>query len=263
MTQGVSHIAVDGFEVWCLEDGVHTFAAEDFPSLAYEEQQMRLEAAGLGAIDTVFNAFLVRDAVGAYTLVDTGCGTAFGNAAGHLLDKLAMLGVVPADIKRIIFTHMHADHCGGALADGACVFAHADIVLHADEHAYWVNEDHLAQQVLAAYADRITTVTEGDAIAPGLTAWALAGHTPGQMGVRIGDQLVLVADIVHSEALQLGDPRLSAVHDMDGRRAADCRLAALREIAADGLIFSGGHILGPEKFARLVEIGDGYIRVPL
>jgi glyoxylase-like metal-dependent hydrolase (beta-lactamase superfamily II) len=261
MTEGISHIAVDGFDVWCLEDGAFTFAASDFPGLAFDEQQTRLNAAGLTAIETVFNAFLIRDPEGTHTLVDTGCGAAFGDGAGHLLTRLAALGVSTPDIRRLVFTHLHTDHCGGALSEGEVVFPNADVVLHADEMSYWSEEDHLAQKVVSAYSDKIRTVTDGEKIAPGLVAWALAGHTPGHMGLRVGDKLVLVADIVHSEALQLGDPRLSSENDMDGRLAAECRLSALGEIADFGLLFSGGHILGPEKFGRLVEIGDGFIRV--
>lgn len=263
MTDGVCHVTVPGFEVWCIEDGTYVFDAADFPGLAYDEQQTRLEAAGETEIRTVFNAFLIRDDVGTYTLVDTGCGTAFGAQAGLFAQRLAALGVRPDDISRLVFTHLHTDHCGGALLDGAAVFANAKVFLHADEQAYWMGRDHLAHDVLAAYADRIRTVADGDEIAPGLTVWALFGHTPGHIGLRVGGRLALLGDILHSEALQMGEPRLSSENDVDAWQAAECRLDALREVAQDGLIFSGGHILGPQKFMQLVEVGDGFAAVHL
>lgn len=259
--QGVSHYTSPDCDVWCLEDGTYVFDAADFPGLSYDEQQTRLNAAGLTDIETVFNAFLIRDASG-YTLVDTGCGPTFGDGAGFLTERLAALQVEPDAIKRLIFTHLHTDHCGGALKNGAPAFRNAEVVLHEREQAHWAEKDHLSRDVLTAYASQIRTVADDEVIAPGLTAWALPGHTPGHIGVRVGDRLVLVGDIIHSEALQLGDPRLSSENDTDPWDAAECRLDALREIAAGGLMFAGGHILGPDKFAQLAEIGDGFARVP-
>ena len=258
--EGISQFSGDGFDVWCLEDGTYVFDAEDFPGLSFEEQQSRLAAAGETDIRTVFNAFLIRSEQG-LTLVDSGCGTTFGPGGGFLMNRLAALQVEPAAITRLVFTHMHTDHCGGALCDGARVFANAAVVLHHDERAHWAGKDHLSAAVLSAYAEKTRTVADGDLIAPGLIAWALPGHTPGHMGVRVGDRLVLIGDILHSEALQLGDPRLSSENDVDPWTAAETRLGALHEIAAGGLVFAGGHILGPDKFAQLAEIGDGYARV--
>lgn len=263
MTDGISLVELPDFTVWCIEDGTHVFDAGDFPGLAYEEQQTRLDAAGETEIRTAFNAFLVRDSAGVYTLVDAGCGTAFGEKAGFLCDRLAALGVQPDSISRLIFTHLHTDHCGGALQDGAAVFPHAQVFVHASELAHWTNTPHLAAEVLTVYRDRIVHVSDGHEIAAGLTVWDLPGHTPGHFGLRVGSTLVLMGDILHSEALQLGDPRLSSENDVDAWQAAETRLAGLREVAEYGLIYSGGHILGPQKFARLVEVGDGFIAVSL
>lgn len=263
MTEGVCHIAVPGFDVWCIEDGTYTFDAADFPGLAYDEQQTRLEAAGETEIRTVFNTFLIRDAGKSYTLVDTGCGTVFGAQAGRFATRLTALGVKPDDIARVFFTHLHTDHCGGALREGVPVFPNAEVFLHAAELAHWKDQNHFARDVLAAYTPRIQTVAEGEAIAPGLEVWELAGHTPGHCGLCVGPRLVLLGDILHSEALQLGEPRLSSENDVDAWQAAECRLDTLREVAESGLIFSGGHVLGPQKFVQLVEVGDGFAAVPL
>ena len=89
--EGVSHIAIDGFDVWCLEDGTHVFDADVFPGCAVDEQQTRLQAAGETAIRTVFNAYLINDQAGGVTLVDAGCGAAMGGTGGALSDRLAAL----------------------------------------------------------------------------------------------------------------------------------------------------------------------------
>ena len=263
MTDGISHIAVDGFEVWCLEDGTHVFDAATFPGCAWDEQQTRLAAAGLTGIRTVFNVYLIRDPAGGLTLVDTGCGDRKGYAGGALPQRLAALDVAPAAIDRLVFTHLHSDHVGGTLVDGALAYPNARVVMHPAEAAHWTGTDQGAGQVLAHLGDGWTAAEDGAEIVPGLTLWHLPGHTPGHAGLRIGSRLVLVGDIIHSEALQLGDPRLCTRYDVDPALATDMRLAALRTVADGGLIWSGSHMLGPSKFARLAEIGDGFIRVPL
>lgn len=70
------------------------------------------------------NIYLVRE--DPLTLVDTGPKTEVALAA--LRDQLRQLGVKPADLRRIILTHTHEDHCGLAATlqreSGARVFVH-------------------------------------------------------------------------------------------------------------------------------------------
>jgi len=261
--EGISHISIDGFDVWCLEDGTHTFDADVFPGLAFDEQQTRLQAAGETDIRTVFNAYLINDASAGVTLVDAGCGAAFGDNGGALRDRLAALSVTPADVTRLVFTHLHSDHCGGALDGDTPVFPNASVIMHPAEQAHWADEDAIAAKVIAAYADRITLAENVAEVMPGVSYWHLPGHTPGHCGLRVGQSLALIADAMHSEVLQIGDPRLGPIYDMDPATAVDSRLAALQMVADNGLIWSGSHMLGPEKFARLVQIGDGFVRVSL
>lgn len=258
---GISQITVPGFDVWCLEDGTHSFDADVFPGLSLEEQESRLSAAGESEIRTAFNVFLILGEDGTLTLVDTGCGSHFGPGAGALSTRLTALSIDPAKINNLVFTHLHTDHCGGALWDDAKAFPNATIYLHGAEWAYWRDQDALARQVLAVYDDALVEVSDGDAIAPGLNVWSLPGHTPGHIGLRVGDGLVIVGDVVHAQHLQMGEPRLCPTYDMDPMTATDSRLNALREVADRGLTFGGSHILGPTKFAKLAEVGDGFVIV--
>lgn len=70
------------------------------------------------------NIYLVRE--DPLTLVDTGPKTDVALAA--LRDQLRQLGVKPADLRRVILTHTHEDHCGLAATlqreSGARVFVH-------------------------------------------------------------------------------------------------------------------------------------------
>ncbi len=261
MTDGITQFHADGFDVWCLQDGTATFEPDIFPGLSHDEQISRLEAAGETEIRTAFNAYLIVGPDQDLTLVDTGCGSHFGANGGGLAGQLQALDVAPEKISRLVFTHLHTDHCGGAVVDGKPVFPNAQVFVHPAERAYWAEEDAPAQEVLAAYASQTNEVGGGEEIAAGLSTWALPGHTPGHMGLRVGTSLVIVADVMHAQHLQLGEPRLCPVYDMDPAQATDSRLEALREIAGSGLTFAGCHLLAPTKFAKLAEVGDGFVLI--
>ena len=126
----------------------------------------------------------------------------------------------------------------------------------------WRGQDKPGGQVLAVY-DRVRLVEDGADLGHGIRLWHLPGHTPGHCGLRIGSNLVLVGDIVHSEALQLPQPALRPMFDVDPAQAAASCTAALTEIADGGLVWSGSHMLGPDKFARLVRDGAGFRRQPV
>lgn len=70
------------------------------------------------------NSFAFVDGDGSVTLVD--CGLA--KAPPRIVAGLAAIGKGPADVTRIVLTHMHADHVGGAAemarTTGATVAAH-------------------------------------------------------------------------------------------------------------------------------------------
>jgi len=70
------------------------------------------------------NAYFIEAGDGSLTLVDAGTPP----DARHILDAAAGLGKRPADIRRIVLTHLHYDHSGSlaelAEATGAMVWAH-------------------------------------------------------------------------------------------------------------------------------------------
>jgi glyoxylase-like metal-dependent hydrolase (beta-lactamase superfamily II) len=59
------------------------------------------------------------------------------------------------------------------------------------------------------------------------------GHTPGHQSVRVGDDLIIGADVTHFAA-GLDDGRLPVFgDDLEAQRASGRRLRALREAGAD------------------------------
>lgn len=247
--------------VTCLTDGAASFAPEIFADLPVAEQDRLLAAAGEAEIRTEFNCFLLEAPGQPLTLVDAGGGALMGDKAGALAGLLAARGIAPGAVERIVFTHLHRDHVGGALEGDRAVFPNAEVVMLDVEKDFWQGTDENGGALIAAYEGRIRTVADGDEIAPGIVAWHLPGHTPGHMGLRLGGDLVIVADILHAEILQLPHPDLSPVYDVDGAQGAATRRAALAEIADRDLVYTGGHQLGPMKFGRLRRAGQGFEKI--
>ncbi|MBP0482957.1 MBL fold metallo-hydrolase [Sagittula salina] len=256
--QGLDRFQSGAVEVICLTDGDTVFAPEVFAGLPAETRAARLTAAGLDVTASQFNAYVLRHA-GGIDLVDTGCGSLMGEKAGRMAALLAALDIAPDDVSRVIYTHLHGDHVGGSLSDGALVYPDAEVLLHRAEAVHWQGSDGMGARMLAQ-SQRITLLEDGADLGHGMTLWHLPGHTPGHCGLRMGP-LALVADIVHSEALQLPDPALSSSYDSDPALAAQTRRAALETVAREDLIWSGSHMLGPQKFARLEQAGEGFRRI--
>ena len=260
--ESIARYQAGGTEVFCLTDGLLDLGPDVFPEVAVE----RREAAHPGSVRIEANVHLLRHADGTLDLVDTGCGSEiYGGAGGRLPALLGELGVAPERINRIIFTHLHGDHAAGALdAGGRPVFPAAKILMHADELAFWRGrEDTAGGRLIAACGDRIETLRDGDDLGQGLRVWFLPGHTPGHIGLRLGDGFALIGDLVHSVALQIGDPTVHTRYDSDAAQGDATRRAAFETIVEEGLVISGGHMMGAEKFLRLERDGAGFRSVAL
>lgn len=250
----------DGIEVWCLQDGTKSFDPEVFPAADATTIAARLADAGLTSIETAFNAYMLRHPDGAVDLVDAGCGARFGPAAGLLPARLKALGVTPADVRNLIFTHLHGDHCGGAVLDGKAAYPNARVFVHAKEIGHY-DANEAAGEMLSAYAGRITEIDD-DTVLPGnLRVWGLPGHAPGHLGLWVGDNFALVGDILHSFALQLPDPDLCPIYDHDPALATQTRKAALEHLADNGVVWSGSHGIGA-RFVRVERAEQGFRTLP-
>ncbi|MBQ1015769.1 MBL fold metallo-hydrolase, partial [Micromonospora sp. M51] len=91
------------------------------PAVALAPNVWRIPTVGRSAV----NSYAFVDDDGSVTLVD--CGLA--KAPARIVRGLAAIGKVPADVTRIVLTHAHPDHAGGAAElarrTGAPVAAHA------------------------------------------------------------------------------------------------------------------------------------------
>src|SRR3954452_8318313 len=103
--------------------------------------------AGRGIAETVIlpvNSYLLT--LGSkWALVDTGCGPTMGPELGQLPKALAGFGVAPDAIDHVLLTHIHPDHAMGlADAAGNAVFPNAELIVHEQEAAFWLDQDAAA-----------------------------------------------------------------------------------------------------------------------
>ena len=231
-----------------------------------------LKAAGKETLQTNFNAFVVRTG-GRTILVDAGPRDLFGPTAGNLLAGLAEAGIAPAQSDTLYITHLHPDHVAGALTpEGAAVFPQAELVVQDADRVFWSDLAETASDetlkgwaqlnvaLLDAYGARLRVLTGEAEVAPGLTSIPLPGHTPGHAGFRVeggGQALVHVGDLVHAQDVQLADPDVGVVFDVDGDLARATRKRLLDQLAGEDTLVTGGHILAP-KFGHVRRAGRGY-----
>jgi glyoxylase-like metal-dependent hydrolase (beta-lactamase superfamily II) len=149
-------------------------------------------ATGVWRIPTVgssaVNSFAVLDDDGTVALIDTG----LKGAPKRLLAALSLMGKRPADVSKILLTHAHGDHVGGA----ATMREHTGAPVHIGEHDAGFLRDgkrppidttrplgkvfsYFGTKIPACEVD--ATLREGDVVAVGggIRVLHTPGHSPG------------------------------------------------------------------------------------
>lgn len=121
-----------------------------------------------------------------------------------LADQLAQLGLTPADIEYVSFSHQHGDHTGNGN-----LFAASTWIVDADERAYMFSDEARTGQAFAGYSqleNAETRLIEGDGehdvFGDGsVTIIQTPGHTPGHavLLVRLAETgpVLLTGDMWH------------------------------------------------------------------
>ncbi|MDV7144528.1 MBL fold metallo-hydrolase [Tropicimonas sp. TH_r6] len=187
------------------------------------------------------------------------------NAAGTTA-ALAEAGISPEDITKVVITHMHGDHIGGLMNDGTPTYANAMYVTGQIEFDHWAAAgNERFDGMVKPLAEKMSFLGDGDAVAPGITAMAAFGHTPGHMTYMLdsgGKQLLLAADLANHYVWSLGYPDWEVKFDMDKTAAAGTRRKVLGMLAADRVPMVGYHMPFPGN-GYVETRGDGFRFVPV
>jgi glyoxylase-like metal-dependent hydrolase (beta-lactamase superfamily II) len=209
-----------------------------------------------------FNAFLARtDDV--TVLVDTGVGPPGGSdpflqdRAGRLPQLLAAAGAEPADVDLVVHTHLHVDHVGWNMVDGAPYFANARYLAHRADYDNFTKRNpdrrYVRDQLIALHdAGRLELFDDGFSPAPGVGIEHAPGHTAGHCVVTVGDVAFLGDLAVHE--VQLADPDVAYMFEEDPPGAAARRRELLPRFAVSGGLVGIPHL----GLGRIHAAGDGF-----
>ena len=191
---GFYRIMLGEFEVTVINDGT-TLLDVDKP---LAEPPAKTEAAlkrsfEANPVETSNNAFLINTG-SKLVLIDTGAGTLLGPTLGKLLVNVRAAGYEPEQIDDVFLTHMHPNHVGGLVANGALAFPNATIHANKRDSDYWMSQANLDkapsdakgyfQGVMAAVNPYVGAGkyqpfdTDGELV-PGVRSIATPGHTAG------------------------------------------------------------------------------------
>ena len=228
-----------------------------------------------GAVELQALPMVIRD--GDQTLlIDMGSGNGFQPSAGKLLENLAVAGIDPASITRVVFTHAHADHLFGAAQDGVLHLPQATYHIGAAEHAFWNDPgvfDILpadfrpfaegAQAAFRAIGDRLSLLRGGDAVSAHVAVMDTPGHTPGHLSLEIagGDGAIVTGDAIPNAVVHMAHPDWAFAFDADPAAAAASRRMLLGRAAAEKRLVIGYH--WPEPVGLVEAQGDAFRFVPV
>jgi glyoxylase-like metal-dependent hydrolase (beta-lactamase superfamily II) len=278
---GIYRFKIGTFELTAVNDGVwHRDIDDKFVRNAdFSDVQKALGEARMPAnkLSTPFTALFVNTGA-KLILIDTGTGGQLAPTAGTMRANLGAAGIDPKAVDIILISHFHPDHINGIKSkDDELVFPNAEINVPAPEWAHWMDDAKMnaapeaargafrnTRRIFGDIASNVKRFEPGKEVAPGITAIAAYGHTPGHtvFAVASGNQSMLVlGDTTNHPALFVRNPEWQGVFDVDGNMAAATRRRLLDRAAADKMLVQGYHFPFPAS-GYIAKESRGYAFVP-
>ena len=215
--------------IWRRDDDLDREIRFPVPAYLIETAEHRI------LVDTGLHPDAVADAAGHYGRPD-GIGPFRLEQDASIAEQVDL-----TSISMVVLTHLHFDHAGGL----GLLPASVPIVVQRREWEAGGNADAIARNFFLPVdyrpaGERVTLVDgDHDLLGDGSVELLLTpGHTPGHQSVRVGDGLVIGADVSHF-ASGLDDHRFPIfADDFTAQAASADRLRKLRDA---GTVVLPGH----------------------
>jgi glyoxylase-like metal-dependent hydrolase (beta-lactamase superfamily II) len=285
---GFYRYKVGDYECTSINDGARSFPMPDkwVTNVPKEEALAAAEAAYMpkGMVTVPFNPQLINTG-SKLVLIDCGNGIATfeptKGAVGRTLQNLAAAGVDAKSIDIVLVSHLHPDHTNGIRAlDGSMAFPNAEIMVPAKEWEFWMSEDNAAKaqsnemmknyfanvkKIYNGIESKVTKYDWGKEVAPGITAIATPGHTPGHtsFAVASGSSKILIqSDVTNIPEFFLRNPDWHVAYDTEPELAQQTRHMFYDMAAAEKAAVVGFHFTFP-SIGHVEKDGQGYRLIPV
>jgi glyoxylase-like metal-dependent hydrolase (beta-lactamase superfamily II) len=191
------------------------------------------------------------------------------------LGGLARAGLAPGDIEVVMCTHLHCDHVGWntRLSDGRWVpafpnarylFARPDVEYFAAHPEDGIHGPAFADSVFPVIEAGLADLVETDHVVEkelddGIWLEGAPGHSPGCCVIHArsaGEHAIFSGDVFH-HPIQLAQPELHFLGDMDAAAAVRTRRRLFETYADSGTVFYPAHFTAP-TVGRIQSASTGF-----